>query len=145
MIHFWFLRSYIFIVHNSLVLRIGCSNTLARTMWVKINFTWIWAVITDLGWHKVAPRGKNVNLVQISSTKKTMFAIFRTFKILLISSYPEWTLNENFYSLTLAIFKTKQPIVRFWELSGFVHFLALFMQAQNLNLRHFHFNVHLCH
>ena len=32
-------------------------------------------------------------------------------------------------SLTLAIFETKQPIVRFWELFSVVHFLALFMQG----------------
>ena len=83
----------------------------------------------DLGQHKMAPRGKNLNLVQVSSTKKTMFAIFQTFKILQISSYSEYTLNKKFLSLTLAIFETKQPVVRFWELFKVVHFLALFMQG----------------
>ena len=43
----------------------------------------------DLGRNKVALRGKNVNLVQVMSTKKTMFAIFQIFKILQISSYSE--------------------------------------------------------
>ena len=33
---------------------------------------------------KSGPRGKNVNLVQVSLTKKNMFAIFQTFKILQI-------------------------------------------------------------
>ena len=58
-----------------------------------------------------------------------MFAIFQTFKILQISSYSEYTLNKKFLSLTLAIFETKQPVVRFWELFKVVHFLALFMQG----------------
>ena len=47
----------------------------------KINFTWIWAVIMDLGGHKVAPSSKIVVLVQISSSEKIIFAIFERFKI----------------------------------------------------------------
>ena len=35
----------------------------------------------DLGEHKVAPRGKNVNWVQVLSIEKTMFDFFETFKI----------------------------------------------------------------
>ena len=69
---FSFLRSYIFIIQNPVGPRIGCCITLARIMGVKINFTWIWAVIMDLEGYKVAPRRKNVVLVQVSSTKKTM-------------------------------------------------------------------------
>ena len=52
--------------------RIGCCSNSARTMGVKINFTWMWAVIMDSRGHKVASRSKNVVVVQVLSTKKTM-------------------------------------------------------------------------
>ena len=81
----------------------------------------------DLGQKQSGPQGQRCQ--KVSSTKKTMFAIFQTFKILQISSYSEYTLNKKFLSLTLAIFETKQPVVRFWELFKVVHFLALFMQG----------------
>ena len=138
MIYFWSLRSYIFIIHNLLVSKIGCTITLGRIMWGKISFTWIWTVIMDLGWHKVAPRGKNVNLAQVSSTKKTMFSIFQIFKILQISSYSEWTLIEKFLSLALAVFKNKTTnseifgIIWFRTIPGFCSCKF----PQNLHLRH---------
>ena len=78
-----------------------------------------------LGGHS-APRHKNVIFVQVLSTKKIMLAMLKVFNILQIFSYSEQTYNENFFlSLPPNIFKTKQPILRFWELSGFVHFLGL--------------------
>ena len=64
-------------------------------------------------------QGQKSHFGEVSSTKKNMFTSFFIFRI-----DPYWEI----LSLTLTTFKTKQPILRFWELSGFIHFLALWIQ-----------------
>ena len=104
-----------------------CSTSV-RIMWVKINFTWIWAVIIDLGLYKVNPRDKNAILVQISSTKKTLLAIFQIFKILQMSSYSEQT---PYWEIFIFDKPSSLTFLRFRELSGFVTFPG-FVHAKNL-------------